>query len=259
MADLYNVLGVKRTAGQSEIKSAYRRLARQYHPDVNADPTAARQFAEITEAYHVLMDPQRRNFYDRVGVTSNSTAARQTAAVRAARRAYYQARADRIVNEWLEHEREKSRARGRAAFTTVALFLSTFVMAMFKPAIFEAANLYWRFVLALLFIFGVWHLYTSLKRHFDHYTYRPSIISVTHYIKPVKPFTRSVAMAFVGGGYLFSLSTGLLMGAMTEDVANSFFGHSAIMDGLFSVIFYPPIAVLIVDTLYQFNLRFDEW
>jgi hypothetical protein len=259
MADLYNVLGVKRTASQSEIKSAYRRLARKYHPDVNADPSAARQFASITEAYHVLMDPQRRSFYDRVGAV-NSTAARQSAAVRAARRAYYQARADRIVNEWLERERQESRARGRAAFTAVALFLSTFVVAMFKPAIFETANLYWRFLLVLLFIFGIWHLFTSLKRHFDYYTYhRPSVISVTHYIKPVKPFSRGVAVAFVGGGYLFSLTTGLLIGLLAEDFTSSVFGRSSLVDGLFSVLFYPPIAVLIVDTMYQINLRFDEW
>ena len=259
MADLYNVLGVKRTASHSEIKSAYRRLARKYHPDVNADPTAARHFATITEAYHILIDPQRRTRYDRFGAV-DSTAARQSAAVRAARRAYYQARADRIVNEWLEREREESRARGRAAFTTVALFLSTFVVAMFKPAIYETANLYWRFVLVLLFIFGIWHLFTSLKRHFDHYTYRPSVISVTQYIKPIKPYSRGVAVAFVGGGYVFFLTTGLLMGLFAEDfVSNNFFSHRTLVDGLFSVLFYPPMAVLIVDTLYHINLRFDEW
>ncbi len=258
MADLYNVLGVKRTASHSEIKSAYRRLARRYHPDVNADPTAARQFAHITEAYHVLIDPQRRNRYDRLGAT-DSTTARQSAAVRAARRAYYQARADRIVNEWLEREREKSRARGHAIFTIIPLFLSTFVAAMFKPAIFETSNLYWRFVLMLLFIFGIWHLCTSLKRHFDHYTYRPSVISVTQYIKPMKPFSRNVAVAFVGGGYLFSLTTGLLMGLFADDFASGFFGRNTLVEGIFSVLFYPPIAVLIVDTLYHLNLRFDEW
>jgi hypothetical protein len=262
MADLYQVLGVKRTASQSEIKSAYRRLARQYHPDVNADPAAASLFARITEAYHVLIDSQRRDLYDRVGrVDPHSTARRSgaTAAARAAQRAYYQARADRIVNEWLERERTESRARGRAVYTTVALFLSTFIVAMFKPTIFGTTNLYWRFVVVLLFIFGVWHLFASLKRHFDYYTYRPSMISVTSYNKPVKPFRRSVAVTFMCGGYLFSLGLGMLFGLLAESFSSDFFGHSTAIDGLFSVLFYPPIVVLIVDMMYQITLRLDEW
>jgi DnaJ domain len=52
MGDLYAMLGVKRTATSNEIKSAYRRLARTYHPDVNSDPAAQLTFARINEAYH---------------------------------------------------------------------------------------------------------------------------------------------------------------------------------------------------------------
>jgi len=254
MADLYSVLGVSRAASQSEIKSAYRRLARRYHPDVNADPAATREFTRITEAYQVLSDPQRRELYNRAGATTASATRRSSsssAAARAARRAYYQARADRIVNEWLEREREESKARGQAVYTTVALFLSTFIAAMIKPAFFEKANFYWRGTLVLLFAVGVWHLFTSLKRHFDHYTYRPPMISVTRYSRPMKPFKRSVAWAFVCGGYLLSLGTGMLLGMLTENFT--------LMDGLFSVFFYPPIVVLIVDTMYQINLRIEEW
>jgi hypothetical protein len=46
---------------------------------------------------------------------------------------------------------------------------------------------------------------------------------------------------------------------LAEDFTSSVFGRSSLVDGLFSVLFYPPIAVLIVDTMYQINLRFDEW
>jgi molecular chaperone DnaJ len=68
--DLYGVLGLKQDASAEEIKKAYRRLARQYHPDVNAEDGAADKFKEINLAYEVLSDPERRRQYDAFGTTS---------------------------------------------------------------------------------------------------------------------------------------------------------------------------------------------
>ena len=65
--DPYEVLGVPRDAGQDDIQSAYRRLARQYHPDVNKDPGAEDRFKEVSEAYDLLRDPERRAEYDSGG------------------------------------------------------------------------------------------------------------------------------------------------------------------------------------------------
>src|SRR3954447_4738346 len=65
--DFYEVLGVSKNAEQSEIQRAYRKLARQHHPDVNKDPSAEARFKEISEAYDVLSDPELRKRYDAFG------------------------------------------------------------------------------------------------------------------------------------------------------------------------------------------------
>src|SRR5947209_1864341 len=66
--DYYDVLGVTRDAGEADIKKAFRRLARELHPDVNRnDPAAEDKFKEAAEAYEVLSDPERRATYDRYG------------------------------------------------------------------------------------------------------------------------------------------------------------------------------------------------
>lgn len=66
--DYYKILGVKKNASEDEIRSAFRKLARKHHPDVNAgDKAAASRFKEINEAYEVLSDPEKREKYDRFG------------------------------------------------------------------------------------------------------------------------------------------------------------------------------------------------
>ena len=67
MADYYDLLGVGRDADADTLKRAYRRLARQYHPDINKDPGAEDKFKEIGRAYEVLSDPQTRSRYDQFG------------------------------------------------------------------------------------------------------------------------------------------------------------------------------------------------
>ncbi|MFI5210583.1 MAG: molecular chaperone DnaJ [Gemmatimonadales bacterium] len=67
MSEFYALLGVTRDASEADIKKAYRKLAMEYHPDRNNAPAAEAKFKEITEAYEILRDPQKRAAYDRYG------------------------------------------------------------------------------------------------------------------------------------------------------------------------------------------------
>ncbi|HOO64455.1 MAG TPA: DnaJ domain-containing protein, partial [Synergistaceae bacterium] len=65
--DYYAILGVERGASSEEIRKAYRKLARKYHPDINKSAEAEGRYLEINEAYEVLKDPEKRAKYDELG------------------------------------------------------------------------------------------------------------------------------------------------------------------------------------------------
>ena len=72
--DYYSVLGVKREATEKEIKSAYRQLAKKWHPDVNSDPNATKVFQGIKDAFEVLGSPERKALYDSGNYSESETA-----------------------------------------------------------------------------------------------------------------------------------------------------------------------------------------
>ena len=268
MLDYYKVLGVKRAATATEVKSAYRRLARLRHPDLNGgSEQAQREFALIALAYRTLSDPQERAYYDEQlkriasGFThtgsvlqSNNPHARRMQQVAA------QARFDRIVDNIIAAERRETYALQQAVFTIVSLFLSTFFVTVFKPRLWDEMNLPLRAIMITLFLLGLWQLYTRLRAGFERYTYQPKSIHdsiMREEEKPDKPFTRFAASSFLVVGYMVSLAAGLFVGSHMYNLILS------AVPGLFDphvrpeLLFYPPIAVLIVDTLHTIAAKID--
>ena len=270
VVDYYKVLGVKRAASAVEIKSAYRRLARQRHPDVNGgSDKAAREFALISLAYKTLSDPQERAYYDsqRERATSssdfgNSVFHTNNPHAQRMRRMAVQSRFDRVVDRLIEAERRETFALQQAVFTTVTLFLSTFFVAMFKPRFWDNFQLVGRVIMITLFGIGLWHLAVRLKSCFDNYTYKPRSIHDplinAEEDKPDKPFTRFTASTFLILGYAASLAAGLYIGSHAHYVV--IFNDLPYLFGQhfrFDLLFYPPIAVLIVDTMHTVASKID--
>jgi len=179
--DYYKILGVKQTASRAEIKSAYRKLARQRHPDVNRDSEGAgRDFAVLSKAYQILSDPQERAYYDEQvtaqRIRGYSILDSNNPHAKRARNLAVQAKWDRVVDQVLERDRVDNRERQRAVFTTVSLFLSTFFVAMIRPQLWQVFNQLGRVIVLTLFVIGVWHLGKRLREYFAHYTYIPKPI-----------------------------------------------------------------------------------
>jgi hypothetical protein len=268
MLDYYRILKVSPRASAAEIKSAYRRLARKMHPDVNGgSETAARDFAKIAKAYQVLSNPQERARYDAQLLKarhdgSDSVIFSDNPHARRLRRMAIQRRMDAIVDRFIERERRETLALQQAVYPIVALFLSTFFVGMLKPQFWSHSDLLGKSIMLALFIAGVWHLAQRLKVGFERYTrpadsYRLHDSVLREEDEDEKPFSRLAAVSFLAGGIAVSLVIGMLIGKYLELIITSMMGNRFSTNLHFELIFYPPIAVLIVDAMHKVALKAD--
>jgi len=276
--DYYRILGVKTNASQTEIKSAYRKLARKSHPDLNPNSEAARQFALLSRAYHTLIDPQERAYYDeQLKAQKNrsySILDSNNPHAKRARNLAVQAKWDRLVDQVLERDRLENRERQRAVFTTVSLFLSTFFLAMMRPQLWTVFSTWGKVIVLTLFVMGVWHLANRLREYLAHYTYTPNLMVASimrSETLPEQPFTRFSAYTFLLVGYVLSVGIGLYIGWHTQDFFNDIKllmprngpGHGTVLAYTSAallipdLVFYPPIAVLIIDSVHGLASRID--
>jgi hypothetical protein len=233
--------------------------------------SAAREFDLLSKAYRVLIDPQERAYYDEKlsALTSGgfSILSSNNPHARRARNLAVQARWDRVVDEVLERDRKENRERQRAVFTTVSLFLSTFIVVLLRPQLWQSLGYTARAIVVTLFLIGIWHLATRLREYLAHYTYRPKSIQdsiMRDEEQPEQPFTRFSAYTFLLVGYALSVGVGLVIGWHAQDffndlttlfrqgvgdVQSSLLSYTSATLTLPDLLVYPPIAVLIVDSM----------
>ena len=268
MVNYYETLKVSPKASRTEIKSAYRRLARKLHPDKNnGSEETARAFAAIAEAYEVLSNAKERAAYDKRILKAQFTGAANGDSVfsssnshaRRWRQLVYEHRYNEIIDRMIAEERRESMALQRIIFPMVALFLSTLVVAIFKPQIFVKLGIPGVIVLGTLFIVGLIHLIGRIREAMERYAYRSdeihdSIIEAES--GGVKHYSRFLAGTLLVVGVVVSFAAGLLIGNYAD------FGAIP-KPPLFwfsnpEFILYPPIFVLLVDLMHSIVLRTEH-
>ncbi|MGI9036602.1 MAG: J domain-containing protein [Pyrinomonadaceae bacterium] len=270
MVNYYKILKISPQATTAEIKSAYRRLARELHPDINNDSeTATKDFALIVKAYEILSDPQERAFFDKKLLkaqaknsihSTDSVFYSDNPHARRLRQMAFERRYNAIVDQMIDYDRNETLALQRAIFPTVALFVSTCVVGIFRPLLWSNARAGGKIILLTLFVLGVWHLFKRLRSGFARYTYdseslRESILEEIEHAS--KTYSRTAAVLFLVFGISVSFGIGLVIGNFMET------SMITMMPKLFSktlqpeFIFYPPIVVLLVDLMHSFALKMD--
>jgi DnaJ-domain-containing protein 1 len=254
MKDLYAVLGVKPGATAAEIKSAYRRLARRYHPDVSASPNSSASFVTISQAYQILSNPRMRAAYDRgeLGHDERTFYASREAEVVAMQREF-----DRIVDEWMARERQETAARAHAVLIVVPLFLSAFYVMASRPTMIEQSRWFWKIIILALAIYGAIYLVKNLAVIFARYTYHvpdhlTSVFGETRTAEG-KSISRKAALFFLICGYVVSIGLGYVVSKFVPGRYAAFSPST-----LVGALIYPPIAVLIIGSIRKVGTLLDR-
>jgi curved DNA-binding protein CbpA len=262
LVDYYKILGVGQTASDVEIKSAYRRLARQRHPDVNSGSTrAARDFAIIAIAYRTLRDPGKRAYYDaqreRLRHLNSFPPTASNPYLQRMRSVATQARMDRAIDDLFAADRRENLAFQQAVYPTVALFISSFLAALLRPYFWQGLETEGRLILLALFLAGVWHMGARLQWCLRRYCRPRGAQNPSGNPDSQSAYSCGRALVYIAAGSAFCFGIGLFIGTHTQyEILKQtpFFFDPHIHPEL---LFYPPIGVLVVDILHAIAMKLD--
>ena len=276
MVNYYDILKVSPKATGTEIKSAYRRLARKLHPDRNnGSEETALKFAAIAEAYEILGNAKERGKYDRRLVdiqfsgngngNGDSVFASANPHAKRWRQMVYEKRYNDIIDRMIAEERRESLALQKFIFPLVALFVSTFFVGLIRPNVFlsnfmpDWGGIPIRIVVVSLFVVGIIHIVGRIREAFDRYGYDDNVLhdSVLDETEiPTKNYSRYSMTVLIIAGTVVCVGAGLGTGygfGMTSISMPYLFSHWPQLD----ILLYPPIFVLIVDAVHGLILTAD--
>jgi len=265
MVDYYQVLGVKSTASVTEIKAAYKRLARQRHPDLNGGSAeAAHAFVQISYARDILTDPRRRAVYDaernaQAGPGSYAPVLKP-AGEDYLRRARSDARIQRNLENFLSTERREARAMRQAVFPVVAFLFAAFCVALIRPRIWRYSSSTGRAVILTLVSLGVAHtvakIWTAIKMLPDDQSGQTGA-GVINLPLLGKALSRPPALLLIGLAAIVCGLMGTLVGISLSDVLSMamprFFDQSMRLD----LLLYPWVIVLFLNACHSLSQRLD--
>lgn len=255
----------------AEIKSAYRRLARKLHPDVNENSEqAAEQFAVVAKAYEVLSNPDERAFFDKQLAklngsihTTDSVFFSDNFHAQRIRQITLERRYNEIIDQMIAEERKETLALQKIIFPTVALFVSTFAVAVFKPTFWSNSAIIGKIILLTLFSVGLIRLIKTLRTGIDKFTYKEetiheSILEEEEDEVTRKPYSRFTAISFLVILLGICIGLGWLLGDYLTMFTSMMMHHTNAPGLRFELIFYPPIVVLLVEIVHSFIIKFEH-
>lgn len=269
MVNYYDILKVSPEATPAEIKSAYRRLARQLHPDKNhGSEETALKFAAIAEAYETLGNSRERSKYDRrlaeITQGTNGDGRVFTSDNRYSRRwrqMAYEKRFNEIIDRMIREERNESIALQRFLFPLVALFMALLFVGIVRPNIFlsdfasEWTSALVRLAIVTLFAVGVLHLVGRMREALERFGYddqaiHESVLDETEL--PQRHWSRYslLAIMIIGTGGCLAIGYAVGFGLHLTSHYGYLFAEGPTVD----VILFPPIFVLLVDVVHKVTL-----
>jgi curved DNA-binding protein CbpA len=259
----YTILKVSPKATKSEIKSAYRRLAKELHPDLSSTIDTSDDFAQVAKAYKILGDKKNRILYDEqlanLEKSSNSVLDSENLHAQKLRQMVLEKHYNDIVDRMLSEERNEAIALQRFVFPLVALFVSTVFVAAFRPLIWTNSAIIGKIIVLTLFVVGLLHLFRRLKDGFQKFTYEEPIHEsiLDEETIQIKPYARIKTFTYIVFGLIGCVVLGFFIGNFLEMFI------ATMMPNMFSptlkpeMIFYPPIVVLLVDLMHNLASKLD--
>ena len=261
MVDYYQVLGVRNTASVTEIKAAYKRLARLRHPDLNGGSAeAAQAFVQISYARDILIDSKRRAEYDAERNAQAGPGSYAPVLKPAGEDYLRRARSDVRIRQNLENfliaERKEARAMRQAVFPIVAFLFAAFCVALIRPRIWRSSGWTGRAVILTLVSLGVAHtvskIWTAIKLVPDDQS-GAGVINLPLLGKS----RRSAALLLIGLAAIVCGLMGTLVGISLSDVLSMamprFFDQSIRLE----LLLYPWVMVLFLNACHSLSQRLD--